>query len=177
MNVQWLWEQLQCLAFVSHRSVGKDAPLCEAWLSFHLGLGWGGASCALGKVTLLLFWGSRPARWCWSALWRRTWCTRRRTPPSTTGKSTTESSGSLFKAPPTLEPSTEEWGKPSRTSSKVPGHVAVSASTLGRLGKGLWVMELGRGMGLKSVRGLGRVLCRYLECSWVLTLCWASPTF
>lgn len=122
LNVRWLWEQLQCLVFISHRLVGKDVPLHEAWLGLLLGLGWDSAGCVLGlgKVTLLFFGGSCPPRWCWSALWRRTWCTQRRTPPSTTGKSTTESSGSLFKAPPTLEPSTEEWGKPSRTSLKVP---------------------------------------------------------
>lgn len=120
MNVQWFWEQLQCLVFISHNLVGMF-PYARHDLACFLGPAWDGAGCVLGlgKVTLLLFWGSRPPRWCWSALWRRTWYTRRQTPPSTTGKLTTESLGLLFKALLTLEPSTEEWGKPSRTSLKV----------------------------------------------------------
>lgn len=151
-------------------------PYVRHDLACFLGPAWDDAGCILGvgKVTLLLFWGSCPPRWCWSALWRRTWCTQRQTPPSTTGKLTTESLGSPFKAPLTLEPSTEEWGKPSRTSLKV-----AWAWTLHpwKSGQGVWVRELGRGMCSKSALGLGGLLYTCPSAAGALILQWASPSF
>lgn len=130
MNVWCLWEQLKDLVFISHNLVGKDVLSTSiaqimTWLAF-------GERKALVEAEVVtsvsLVWekwlcSSPFPRWCWSASWRRTWCTPRRTRPSTTGKWTTGSLGSLFKAPPTLEPLTEAWGKPLRTSLKVPGRV------------------------------------------------------
>lgn len=164
-----VWEQLQCLVFISHNLVGKDVPLCRAWLGLLFVSSprrcrlcpWG------GKIDFAPFFGgSHPSQVVLECFVKKDLVYTKANPTFHHWKVDNRKFGLTFQSP--ADARAFDRGVRKAIEDLIEGSLGLHGhSHPWKSGiEGLWVREMGRGMCLTSVFGLESLLCMCPKCCW-----------
>lgn len=136
MNVQWFWEQLQCLVFISRHLVGKDVPLCEAWLGLLFGssLGWCWLCPWGGKSDFTPLLGLTPSQVVLECFVKKDLVYTKANPTFHHWKVDNRKFGLTFQSP--ADARAFDRGVRKAIEDLIEGSVGVDTSTLGKVGSG-----------------------------------------